>query len=46
MTVGAGIGYYAGARLGTAIPPEAVRRMIVAIGLLLSGVFFWRTFIA
>lgn len=45
MTVGACAGYYAGARIGTGIRPESVRKLIVLIGLALSAVFFWRTFL-
>ena len=45
MTAGAGLGYYAGARIGTGIRPELVRRLVILIGLALSATFFWRTFL-
>jgi uncharacterized membrane protein YfcA len=44
MTLGAAVGYYGGAAFTQKIPQIAVRRLIVAIGLGLSVVFFWRQF--
>ncbi len=44
MTLGAAVGYYGGAAFTQKIPPSAVRRLIAAIGLILSAVFFWRQF--
>ena len=44
MTVGAAAGYYGGAAFTQKIPQIAVRRLIAAIGLVLSAVFFWRQF--
>lgn len=44
MTIGSAIGYYGGAAFTQKIPPAAVRRLIAAIGLILSAVFFWRQF--
>jgi uncharacterized membrane protein YfcA len=44
MTLGAALGYYGGAAFTQKIPQIAVRRLIAAIGLFLSAVFFWRQF--
>lgn len=44
LTLGATVGYFAGAHYSQKIPETWVRRVITAIGLGLSGVFFWRQF--
>lgn len=45
MTVGALIGYYAGAHLSQRIPQLMVRRLITLIGLTISAVMFYRQFL-
>lgn len=45
MTVGALIGYYAGAHLSLRIPQAMVRRVITTIGLVISAVMFYRQFV-
>jgi len=44
LTAGALIGYYLGAHYSQRIEPRRVRQMITAIGLVISGVMFWRQF--
>ncbi|MDB6116598.1 MAG: putative rane protein [Verrucomicrobiaceae bacterium] len=45
MTVGALVGYYVGARYSQRIPQQQVRRMIMAVGLIISAVMFFKTFV-
>ena len=45
MTVGALIGYYAGAHFSQRIPQPVVRRLITLIGLTISAVMFYRQFL-
>ncbi len=45
MMIGALIGGYAGAPLAKWLPKAMVRGFIVAVGLTLSSIFFWRTFL-
>jgi uncharacterized protein len=42
MTIGATVGYYAGAAFSTRIPQPVVRGLVVVVGLTLSAIFFWR----
>ncbi len=44
MMIGSTVGYYSGASLTQKISQRQVRLLIVAIGLMLSAVFFWRQF--
>ena len=44
MTVGALIGYTAGAHLSLKIPQHIVRNLITGIGLIISAVMFYRQF--
>lgn len=45
MMTGALIGGYAGAPLAKWLPKQIVHRFIVAVGLILSAIFFWQTFL-
>jgi hypothetical protein len=45
MTIGALIGYYAGAHFSQRIPQAMVRRLITSIGLVISLVMFYRQFV-
>ncbi len=44
LTAGAVVGYFLGAHYSQRIPQPYVRRLITAIGLLISAVMFWRQF--
>jgi uncharacterized membrane protein YfcA len=44
MMIGSTLGYYGGAALTQKTSQRQVRLLIAAIGLILSGVFFWRQF--
>ena len=45
MMVGALLGGYAGAPLAKWLPKPVVHKFIVGVGLTLSAIFFWRTFL-
>jgi len=45
MTVGALVGYYAGAHLSQRIPQQYVRHIITGIGVVISGVMFYKQFV-
>ena len=42
MMVAASLGGYVGAPLARALPRAALRALVIAIGALMSAVFFWR----
>jgi uncharacterized membrane protein YfcA len=44
MMVAATIGGYAGAPLARALPASVVRTIVIAVGAVMSLVFFWRAF--
>ena len=44
MTLGATVGYFAGARFAQGIPQRRVRRIITGIGLGISALMFWKQF--
>ncbi|CAN5636712.1 sulfite exporter TauE/SafE family protein [soil metagenome] len=44
MTIGATIGYFAGASLTQKIPQKRVRQLVTAIGLSISAAMFWKQF--
>jgi len=44
MTAGATIGYFSGSHFSQKIPQQSVRHLVVAIGLALSALFFYREF--
>jgi len=46
MTLGAGLGYFSGARFAQIIPQARVRQIITTIGLVISAVLFWKQFLA
>ena len=44
MTLGASVGYFAGARFAQRIPQQRVRQIITGIGLGISALMFWKQF--
>jgi hypothetical protein len=44
MTVGALAGYWLGAHYSQRLPQQHVRRLITAIGFVMSAVTFWKQF--
>lgn len=46
MMVGSTIGGYFGGRFAKHVNPKILRTHVIAFGLILSSVYFWRTFIA
>ena len=45
MAIAATIGGYAGAPIANALPPSAVRLMVIAVGFGMSAAFFARQFL-
>lgn len=44
MMAAATVGGYAGAPVARALPPRIVRGVIIAVGAIMSAIFFWRAF--
>lgn len=44
MMVAATVGGYAGAPVATALPASVVRTIVIAVGVSMSALFFWRAF--
>jgi uncharacterized membrane protein YfcA len=44
MMVAATIGGYAGAPVARALPPVVIRGVVIAVGTIMSGIFFWRAY--
>lgn len=44
MMVAATIGGYAGAPVARALPPAVIRGVVIAVGTIMSGIFFWRAY--